>query len=91
MPSKKNNGDTKAEHAGKLAAALKLDMADYWQPTAAGYFSRVSKEQTLAALEEACGASAKSGFATLKKAALAEAAEAKMKGLRWLPDLLRVA
>ena len=74
-----------------LPPALKLDMAEYWQPTAAGYFSRVSKEQTLAAIEEACGASAKSGYATLKKAALAEATEAKLKGSRWLPGLLRVA
>ena len=24
------------QHAGELAAALKLDMAEYWQPTAAG-------------------------------------------------------
>jgi ParB family transcriptional regulator, chromosome partitioning protein len=86
----KNGGDS-GEHAAQLAAALKLDMADYWQPTAAGYFSRVSKEQTLAAIEDACGASAKSGYVTLKKAALAEAAEAKMKDLRWLPELLRAA
>ena len=91
MPSKKNNGDDSGEHAGKLAAALKLDMADYWQPTAAGYFSRVSKEQVFAAIEDACGASAKSGYATLKKAALADAAEKKLKGSRWLPELLRAA
>ena len=86
----KNGGDS-GEHAAQLAAALKLDMADYWQPTAAGYFSRVSKEQTLAAIEDACGASAKGGYVTLKKAALADAAEAKLKGLRWLPELLRAA
>ena len=79
------------EHAAQLAAALKLDMADYWQPTAAGYFAHVSKEQTLAAIGEACGASAKGGYVTLKKAPLADAAEAKMKGLRWLPELLRAA
>jgi ParB family transcriptional regulator, chromosome partitioning protein len=87
----KHGGDSNAEPAAELATALKLDMADYWQPTAAGYFSRVSKEQTLAAIEEACGASAKSGYVTLKKAALADAAEAKLKGSRWLPGLLRVA
>ena len=86
----KNGGDS-GEHGRQLAAALKLDMADYWQPTAAGYFSRVSKEQTLAAIEDACGASAKGGYVTLKKTALAEAAEAKLKGLRWLPELLRAA
>jgi ParB family chromosome partitioning protein len=86
----KNGGDS-CEHSRELAAALKLDMADYWQPTAAGYFSRVSKEQTLAAIEDACGASAKGGYVTLKKTALAEAAEAKLQGLRWLPELLRAA
>src|ERR1700733_5445925 len=86
----KNGGDS-GEHGRQLAAALKLDMADYWQPTAAGYFSRVSKEQTLAAIEDACGASAKGGYVSLKKTALAEAAEAKGKGLRWLPELLRAA
>jgi hypothetical protein len=68
----------------------KLDVADYRQPTAAGYFSRVSKEQTLAAIGEACGADAKAGFATLKKAALADAAEKLLKGSRWLPELLQV-
>jgi ParB family chromosome partitioning protein len=30
-------------HVGQLAEALKLDMADYWQPTAEGYFARVPK------------------------------------------------
>jgi hypothetical protein len=39
--------------------------------------------------------SATAGYLTLKKAAkkaaLADAAEAPMKGLRWLPELLRVA
>ena len=88
---KAHQADPGMQHAQQLATALKLDMVDYWQPTAAGYFSRVSKEQTLAAIEEACGAGAKSGYATLKKAALADAAEAKLKGSRWLPDLLRVA
>ena len=42
-------------HADQLAAALKLDMAEYWQPTAAGYFGRVSKTQVLDAVAEAAG------------------------------------
>lgn len=74
-----------------LAAALKLDMAEYWQPTAAGYFRRVSEEQTLAAISEACGAGAKGGFASLKKSALAEAAARKLNSLRWRPELLPAA
>ena len=87
----RSTDDSIAVRAGELAKALKLDMADYWQPTAAGYFSRVSKEQTLAAIEQACGAGAKAGFVTLKKAALADAAEKKLKGSRWLPEILRAA
>jgi ParB family chromosome partitioning protein len=85
--AKRSAGDSVAVCAGELATAFKLDMADYWQPTAAGYFSRVSKEQTLAAIGEACGADAKAGFVNLKKAALADAAEKKLKGSRWLPEL----
>jgi ParB family transcriptional regulator, chromosome partitioning protein len=88
---KRGTDDSIAVRTAELAEALKLDMADYWQPTAAGYFSRVSKEQTLAAIGQACGAGAKAGFVTLKKAALAEAAEKKLKGSRWLPELLRAA
>ena len=89
--SNRSADDSIAERAAELAAALKLDMADYWEPTAAGYFSRVSKEQTLAAIGQAYGAGAKAGFAALKKTALADAAETKLKGSRWLPELLRVA
>src|SRR5260370_3878392 len=46
-------------HADELAAALKLDMAEYWQPSVKGYFGRVSKQQTLDAVAEAAGPVAK--------------------------------
>jgi ParB family chromosome partitioning protein len=78
-----------AVHAAQLAEALKLDMADYWQPTAAGYFGRVSKEQTLAAIEEVSGVSKKASCSGLKKDALAKAAEKELKGKGWLPAILR--
>jgi ParB family transcriptional regulator, chromosome partitioning protein len=81
----RSTDDSIAARAGELATALKLDMADYWQPTAAGYFSRVSKEQTLAAIEQACGAGAKAGFVTLKKAALADATEKNSKARAGCP------
>ena len=42
------------EHAAQLAAALKLDMTQYWQPTAEGYFGRVSKGLILEAVREGC-------------------------------------
>jgi ParB family chromosome partitioning protein len=78
-----------AAHAGQLAAALKLDMARYWQPTAASYFGRVPKERTLDAIEEACGLSEKSQCAAMKKGELAAHAEKKLTGKGWLPAILR--
>jgi ParB family chromosome partitioning protein len=48
----KKNDPRPLDHADQLVAALKLDMADYWQPTAAGYFARVSKAQVLNAVNE---------------------------------------
>ena len=50
-------------------------MADYWQPTADGYFGRVSKEQTLDAVTEGAGKQAADDIAALKKADLAKPAE----------------
>jgi ParB family transcriptional regulator, chromosome partitioning protein len=76
-------------HAGELAEALKLDMAEYWQPTAAGYFGRVSKQQTFDAVAEAAGPSAKGSLSALKKDALVKEAEKKLAGTGWLPAILR--
>jgi ParB family transcriptional regulator, chromosome partitioning protein len=85
----KRHGAADRAHARQLAGALKLDMADYWQPTAAGYFARVPKEHILDAIEDACGLSKKSSCSGLKKDALAKAAEKELKGKRWLPAILR--
>jgi hypothetical protein len=38
-----------------LVVALKLDMTHYWQPTAEGYFGRVSKGLVLEAVREGIG------------------------------------
>ena len=34
---------TASAHAAQLGQALKLDMAEYWQPTVEGYFGNVPK------------------------------------------------
>ena len=78
-------------HPAQLAEALKLDMAAFWQPTAASYFDHVSKDQALAAIEEKFGSGGKQPFAGLKKTELAKAAEKKLHGTRWLPAMLRAA
>jgi ParB family chromosome partitioning protein len=79
------------DHAHELAAALKLDMAEYWQPTAQGYFGRVSKQQALDAVAEGVTRQAADNLAKLKKDELGRQAEQQLKGTGWLPAILRAA
>jgi ParB family chromosome partitioning protein len=76
-------------HANALAAALKLDMAHWFTPTAENYFSRVGRTQILSDLAEATGAPAKRSWAKLTKAALSALAEREV-GAGWLPQPLRL-
>lgn len=76
-------------HADVLAQEIGLDMTAYWQPTAANYLTRVSKERILEALREG-GASDADTIAKLKKPAMAEAAAVTLAGKSWLPQLLRL-
>jgi ParB family transcriptional regulator, chromosome partitioning protein len=78
-------------HAGVLAREVALDMTAYWQPTAAGYFNRVSKDRIAEAVREGVSALAAQNIANMKKPAMAEAAEAALKGKGWLPMVLRHA
>ena len=84
---RKFNGADRA-HADQLATALKLDMASYWHATAEGFFTRVSKDQTLAAVAEAAGKATADGMVGMKKAELASAAEKAVKGKGWVPSIL---
>lgn len=78
------------EHpADPLAAALALDMADWWQPTAEGYLSSVSKAQIIEALNDVAPEATDTGMASLKKNELVTRAASLLAGKRWLPALLR--
>jgi ParB family transcriptional regulator, chromosome partitioning protein len=81
--------DESEVHAGVLANEVALDMTAYWQPTAASYFGRVSKERIVEAVREGVSAQAADNIARMKKQAMAEAAEAALAGKGWLPSLLR--
>jgi ParB family chromosome partitioning protein len=78
-----------------LLQALDVDMADYWQPTAATFFSVVPRALGDMALEEARKANALGStgqlFAGVKlsKDEFAGQAEAAMRESRWLPKPLR--
>ena len=78
-------------HGDRLAAALGLDMADWWAPTAEGYFGRINKAQIVEAAREACGEEdlEVQALNALKKGAAAAEAERLVAGTRWLPPYLR--
>lgn len=76
-------------HADLLAMALGLDMRQWWQPTVASYFGRVSKARTLEAVTEAISKGAADNLVKLKKDALAARAEEKVGETGWLPPILR--
>ncbi len=77
-------------HADRLAEALDLDMvAAGWTPTVATYLGRVTKAQILDAVREAKGERAAELIDHLKKAEMAEKAEALLAGSGWLPEPLR--
>jgi ParB family chromosome partitioning protein len=76
-------------HADRLALALRLDMTQWWRPTAATYLARVSKTRILEAVTEAVSVSAAENLATMKKDALVAEAEQRLSGKSWLPPILR--
>jgi ParB family chromosome partitioning protein len=80
--------DERLLHADKLAAALRLDMAQWFRPTAANYFTRIGKPGILAALQEVKGATAPA-WAKMNKSELAALAERELADTGWLPALLR--
>ena len=86
------DGDHSPENADQLAAALKLDMAEYWQPTAANYFDRVSAAQIIAAVTEggskADATEIRSKNGAIKKAELSKLAESLLKGKGWVPKIM---
>ncbi len=77
--------------ADAVAAAVALDMADWWVPTRASFLSAVPKSKIIEAVTQACTASVAQPMAAMKKDELAAAAERVLDGSRWLPSPLRIA
>ena len=77
-------------HAAEIASATKLDMAEFWTPTAATFFEGISKAQAIAVVGTAVSAEAAAPLEALKKGELCAKAEALIAGRRWLPALLRL-
>ena len=64
-------------------------MAAHWQPTAEGYFGRVTKAQILEAVREAVSDEEAARMADMTKQAMSEAAAELLSRTHWLPSLLR--
>jgi ParB family chromosome partitioning protein len=88
LPKRRTEAAALAQ-ADVLAQTLALDMTSTWTPTAANYFGRVSKERIVGAMREGVSAEAAANIAGMKKLAMAEAAERRLAGTGWLPELLR--
>ncbi len=73
----------------KLAQAVGLDMAVWWQPTAESYFLHISKAMILDAVGEFAPDHV-SRLAKLKKADIASEAERLVAGTGWMPGIFRV-
>jgi ParB family chromosome partitioning protein len=83
------HSDANLMAADHLAQAVGLDMADWWNVTGESYLRRVKREQILAAIQEATGETNLESLGKLKKSELVQAAEARLAGTRWLPEIFR--
>ena len=96
-------GERQIAFQDHLGSAIGIDMAQWWRPTAANYFDRVSKQVILDALTDVGGLELSSRFASVKKGDLAISAERVFAGtyitevevreraLAWVPEVMRFA
>jgi ParB family transcriptional regulator, chromosome partitioning protein len=85
----KVSGPRRTLEADRLAAAVNLDMADWWTATGESYLGRVKKDQAITAISEATGDNDLEDLRKLKKAELVATAERRLAEKRWLPEILR--
>ena len=87
---KEHISKSKQDMIYELADLLKLDMTQYWKPSASLYFNHISKDNIMNAIKEVKGAGVAGSFKKLKKSDLANAAEKQLEGSNWLPKPLQV-
>nr|BDH38339.1 ParB/Srx family N-terminal domain-containing protein [Acidovorax sp. SUPP3334] len=83
------SGTGKSETTTAIAGAVKLDMADWWTPTDAGYLGSVSKALIAEAVKDAGMPGEAEALGKLKKGEAVTKAETLLIGKRWLPAVLR--
>jgi len=78
-----------AHPSEKIAQALSLDIAKWWQPTQDSYFMHVSKARIAEVVSEAVSKTEADKLLKMKKAEAAVAAQRLVSQTQWLPDLMR--
>jgi ParB family chromosome partitioning protein len=79
----------KRHEADRLAQVLSLDMAEWWRPTRANFLHAVSKDRIVQAVTEGFSVVEGGHITSLKKADMAERAEAVLAATPWLPEPLQ--
>jgi ParB family chromosome partitioning protein len=83
------NGAKAKPAATDLAKAMKLDMADHWEATAANYFIRVPRKRLLDELGGALKPNTRKQVQGMKRDMAAKTIATELKGRRWIPDVLK--
>ena len=82
-------GKSQTSNLDALELAMGFDLADWWQPTAEGFFKRISKEQIAGVLTEVGKTGNASDAEKMKKGDAADFAESSMKNSRWVPSWMK--
>ncbi|HTU47456.1 MAG TPA: ParB N-terminal domain-containing protein [Bryobacteraceae bacterium] len=90
QPRPQDGGGSRVTHGNAVAAALRMDMTQWFTATAENFFDRVSKTRICQALREA-GKDGGPSRESLKKGELSKLAEQDIAGSGWLPGPLRIA
>ncbi len=78
----------KPHQINALADLLNVDMSYYWSPTRASYLDHVSKARISEVVADAVSREAARDLGGMKKTEAAAAAEVRLTGKGWLPEVL---
>ncbi|MEH4633126.1 hypothetical protein PO394_31235, partial [Klebsiella michiganensis] len=85
----REHGHTRRSDLDGVEAALGFHLRDWWQPTADNFLGLLSKNQIVAALNDAGLTGAASDAEKMKKGDAASHAEQWLSGTRWVPGWMQ--